>query len=130
MLKSSDRTYDDTPTFRQYCKRYTGFEKPVTKVVQKLWLPNQYPSVSLHTESYRLRIHKKSDIYEELLESIDNWEKAEACIAICLLNPKTLEFEIIELANEGCSWTLLGDFGYELAVLDRKPTSKRPKAAT
>lgn len=130
MLKSSDRTYDDTPTFRQYCKSQTDFKKPITKVVQKLWLPNQYPSVSLHTESYRLRVHKKSDIYEELLESIGNWESAEACIAVCLLDPKTLEFEIVELANESCSWTPLGDFGYELAVRDRKPGSKSRKAET
>ena len=130
MFESNDITYEDTPTFRQYCKAQTDFSKPQTKVVQKIWVPNKFPSVSLHTESYRLRVHQKSNIYESLLEAIEQWKEDEACIAVVLTDPKAYAFKIVELESESCRWDALGDFGWELAVRDRKRAKKSDSAKT
>lgn len=130
MLSSRDKGYESTPTFRQFCKAQGKLPKPLIKLVTKIWLPNQYPSVSLHTECFRLRIHENSDIYEALIEKLGEWEDAEACIAIRVSDTETLEFEIIELEQEGCTWNDLGDYGKELKIKERKPVKGKRAAKT
>ena len=129
-IKAKDRTYEDVPSFRQYCKSLKDFENPIISYVQKLWLPNQYPSVSLVTERFLLRIHAKSDIYAPLLECLEEWEHSEACIFVRLLDPKSYEFEVDCLEDESSTWTELGDFGREIVVKERKKRSRGVKAKT
>jgi len=127
-LTSKHRTYEDVPTFKEYCKNLEDFQNPIVSYVHKIWRPNKYPSISLTTDSYLLRIHQKSDIFADLLECIAEWEEEEACVFVRLLDPKTLEFEIDSLEGEKSTWAPLGDYGSELTIQPKKRAVKGKRA--
>ena len=70
--------YEKLPTFRQYCKAQGKDCNGNAKVVTVVWFPSQYPSLSIHTEVFRLRVSQMSPDYaaieEGLRAGIDNDE--------------------------------------------------------
>lgn len=116
--------FEKLPSFLSYCKTAPEAAEGKIKVVEVIWLPNKFASISLDTESYRLRITSASTIYLPLVDSIEEFELKEACLAIRLCSKKDAEFEVEVLENESCTWEQLGDFGRRLTVKN-KTKSKR-----
>lgn len=110
-----------------WCKKNSEVAAKGAKVVTTVWLPNIYTSISLDTESFRLRITPKNPIYIELLDILENGSQEESALLIHILDPKTGRFEIEVSENEKAGWTQLGDYGFKLEILDRKAATKKRK---
>lgn len=119
--------YAKLPTFRQYCKSEGEACNNKAKVVQTIWFPNNYPSLSIDTEVFRLRIAQDDPNYQAielgLRQGIDNDE----VFIVRILDSKKFEFEIETLEGEIGGWEYLGETGAKCEVL---PKRKRKPVAT
>lgn len=121
--KSSD-DFPKLPTLLQYCKAAQEAELKPIRIVQKIWLPNKFRSITFDTEKYRLRLSDSSPLYTPILEFIPTAEEQEACLAIRICDAKAGTYEIEVLENEKCVWELMGEYGRKLTVQERKRGKK------
>lgn len=121
---NAESQFAKLPSFMSYCKSAPEAAEGKIKVVETIWLPNKFASISFDTESYRLRITESSSIYLPLVSAVEQWELHEDCLAIRLCSKKDAEFEIELLEGESCTWEELGQYGRKLTVKN-KTKSKR-----
>lgn len=121
--------YPALPTLKQFCKSSAPEERSKAHVIEKVWFPNQYPSLSLETEGFRVRVHEKSAVFGEILNALYEWEETSMCIAIRITDEKTADYEIIELPSTDCLWESLGKTGRKL-IIQEKPKSKAKRKRT
>lgn len=128
----SKSDFPKLPTFRQYCKSQSEIPQSKNFVIEKIWLPNLYPSVSLCSEVFLLRISSAESFYEELLEAIEEWEEISACPAIKVIDQEHFRWEINLLEGESATWEGMGSHGLKLTVNQRKSKRKQrsPKPKT
>lgn len=119
---------EQKPTFVQFCKDSVGKKLPARFYIQKIWLPNQYPSATLETESFRIRISSKSSAWEAIRGKLCVWESACFALAVTEISTITFDYTLEVVETEECIWTPLGEFGMELKITD-KPKSKRKPLA-
>ena len=99
--------------------------------VKLFFFPNKIPNLSLFTEDFSLRIHTKTDLYEDLRKELEDEIVPNG---LCLLvvpdftDPGSFEFELDP--NTICEWTPLGELGWKVDVCkpnNKTTTSKRKK---
>ena len=120
----------ELPTFRSFCKNAPDEYENVRYPVVKVWYPNKFPSLSLETEKFRLRISQESGLYGEILELVQQWEEAGAVPYVAVTSTSAMEWELDAFPNETGEWEEVGEFGRRVKVNDRKKSlpSKRRSA--
>lgn len=115
----AESLFPKLPTFMQYCNKHPFEAEKGVKVVVFIWLPNQYDSITLDTESFRLRISSKADFYEALLRQLSDWEEKEAVPILRISSAKDYAYILDELPGEKATWEHVGEFGRRLVVRDK-----------
>lgn len=115
------------PTIRQYCKSSPEFPPTKCFVIEKIWLPNQFPSLSFVTEVFLLRISTGEAIYQPLRLAIEEWEKESKTPIIRIPDKAKATWEIDLLENESSTWEQMGEFGLKLTVNERKGNKRKSK---
>lgn len=118
------------PTFLQFCKVASEAQCKKLYIVEKVWLPNVFPSFTFDTEGFRLRINSDSDIGSQLGSALETFETQEACLAIRICSATDGDYEIEVLEGENCIWESLGENGFKLTVKDKKASKSRGKRTT
>jgi len=113
------------PTLLQYCKTAADFPPTKAFLIQKIWFPNQFPSLSLCTEVFLLRISTTESFYHSLEESLYKWEQDESCPVIRISDKTKAKWEIDLLEGERCIWEELGPYGKSLTVQEKKRSRNR-----
>lgn len=114
------------PTFRQYCKEALPGDCKPARIVKTIWLPNQYPSLTLETEKFRLRIAEGSKGYDDLIEWTKDQVDDQAVIAIWVVSAEKFAYRIDTLPGEVAVYRALGEFGIALESVSKpKKRSKR-----
>ena len=121
---NAESQFQKLPSFLSYCKTAPEAAEGTLKIVETIWLPNKFTSISFDTESYRLRITDASDIYLPVCDAIEEFEQDEVCLAIRLCSKTDGSFQIELLENESCTWEALGEYGRRLTVKN-KPKRRR-----
>ena len=121
---NSHDDFPKLPTLLQFCKAAQEAELKPVRIVQKIWLPNKFRSITFDTEKYRLRLSDSSPLYLPVLDWLPTAEEEETCIAIRISDAKAGKYSIEKLEAEKCTWELMGDFGRKLTVQERKRTKK------
>jgi len=116
----SKSDFPKLPTIRQFCKVSSEFPPTKAFLIEKIWLPNQFPSLSLCTEKFILRISTAESVYTPLREAIEEWESTEACPVIRIPDKNAAKWEIDLLTSEKCTWEQMGEFGLKLTVQEKK----------
>jgi len=119
---------EQKPTFVQFCKNSIGKKLPERFYIQKIWLPNQYPSATLETESFRIRISSKSSTWEAIAEQLHTWNSECFALAITEISTVTFDYTLEVVETEECIWTPLGEFGMELTITDKPKRKRKPLA--
>lgn len=112
------------PTLLQYCKSSLEHETKKNFTIVKVWLPNQFPNVTLETEDFRIRINEKADTYSEVLEFIDSCKEEGKVMLVRITDSKNGSYEIDSYESEVGEWEELGTYGLKVTVKD-KPKSRR-----
>lgn len=124
--------YDRLPTFLQWIKSAPSEELKPVRYVKKLWLPNQFPNLSLDTEIYRLRLSATSPVGTYLIENCEMLEESNSALFIEVVDRKKSSFAIFVSETETASWSALGPHGYELTICEKRkgnvPKKTRPDA--
>lgn len=115
------------PTLRQYCKVSPEFPSTKCFLIEKIWLPNQFPSLSLVTEVFLLRISTTETFYQELRLAIEQWEQESKTPAIRIPDKERALWEIDLLEKESSTWEQMGEFGLKLTINERKGNRRRAK---
>lgn len=121
----AESSYKALPTFVKYCKEHPFEAEKGIKVVNLIWLPNQYKSITFETERFRLRITDRSNFYPELLREVEQWEAESACVGIQVTSAKLKAYRLFRLEGETCSWEQVGEFGRRLTVQDKQSRKKK-----
>ena len=124
-----DYDTDKVPTFAQYCKAHGEKAQNHTSVVTLIWKPNAFPNYTFQTEKFKLRIRVNEDNREALADLVQQTIEENMCLAITILNPKSLEYSIDEFPSESVQWSELGSTGYKAAIQE-KPTRSTRKGRT
>lgn len=119
---------EQKPTFFQFCKDNKDTKLPARFYVQKIWMPNKFPTATLETEKFRVRISSKSAVWQTIEESIPEWDSRGYSLAIAEVNPETYDYTIEVVEDEYSVWSPLGQTGLELTI-QPKPKTKRTKSA-
>lgn len=117
--------FEKLPTFRAYCKSKGEDAQLGAKIVQLIWFPNKYPSLSLDTESYRLRIPCEKDTSTELIDFLETAVNEEQVLVIRVTDAAEFAYEIDVLPNESGDWTQIGDHGQKCQVREKPKTNRR-----
>ena len=120
-----DYDTDKVPTLAQYCKAHGEKAQNHTSVVTLIWKPNAFPNYTFQTEKFKLRIRVNEDNREALADLVQQTIEENMCLAITILNPKSLEYEIDEFPSESVQWSRLGDAGYRAAIQEKPVRSTR-----
>lgn len=119
--------YAKLPTFRQFCKAEGEKCNGNAKVVTTVWFPNQYPSLSIDTEVFRLRISESDPSYAAIAAGLQQGIDADEVFIVRILDAKKFAFEIETLEGEIGGWEYIGESGAKCEVL---PKRKRKPPAT
>jgi hypothetical protein len=119
---------EQKPTFFQFCKSSVGKKLPERFYVQKIWLPNQYPSATLETEVFRVRISSKSPVWMSIEEQMPHWEHSKFALAITEVSIETTDYTLEVVESEECMWTPVGTHGVSLEIVKGRKV-KRTKSA-
>ncbi|HEX7764946.1 MAG TPA: hypothetical protein VF433_15230 [Cellvibrio sp.] len=119
---------EQKPTFIQFCKDSIGKKLPNRFYVQKIWLPNKYPSATLETESFRVRISSKSHTWQTISEEMPSWVISKFALAITEVSTDSYDYSLEVVETEECIWTPLGEFGMELEIQDQPKRKRKPLA--
>lgn len=127
MLELNDTAQSEFPKVPSFLKWLVSASnddlKPI-RPVTKLWLPNQYKSLTLETEVFRLRITDQSPIYEAILNCYEEWVREDSVIAIKINDRKLRTYSIVGMESEAGTWESMGDYGWKCTIQD-KPKGKR-----
>lgn len=118
---------DKRPTFFQWCKTNQDKKIALKYPVQKVWIPNKFPDLTLETDAFRLRISSKSEAFKVLEQSLEGFIEQNALLAISEIDLLEYDYVIEILEGESADWTELGDFGYQLEVRDKPKRGSRAK---
>lgn len=125
---NAESTYPTLPTLRKFCKENPFSAEKGVKIVNFVWLPNQYESVTFDTDCFRHRISNSADFYEELLRELEKWEKESACIGIRITSAEKCAYQLFSLEGENADWKKVGEFGRKLTVRDRRERKKNVRS--
>lgn len=120
--------YAKLPTFRQFCKTEGEKCNNNAKVVTTVWFPNKYPSLSIDTEVFRLRISESDPNYAAIEAGLREGIDADEVFIVRILDAKKFAFEIETLEGETGGWDFLGDSGAKCEVLPKR--KRKPSATT
>lgn len=124
---NAESQFEKLPSLLSYCKKNKVGSTERRYVVTTIWLPNQYPSISLDTEHFRLRISDKQALYLELLDFIESNTANEIALCVDILDAKTAKFAIDVLEGEVAEWEPLGESGWKLTIMNKPKSSKNRK---
>ena len=124
-----DYDSDKVPTFAQYCKAHGETAQDHTSLVTLIWKPNAFPNYTFQTEKFKLRVRVTEDNGEALADLVQTTVEEGKCIAVTILDPKNLTFEIDEFESEAVEWSQLGSTGFK-ATIQEKPSKRARKAST
>jgi len=115
------------PTLLQYCKSTLEEETKKDFVIVKVWLPNQFPNVTLETEDFRIRINEKADTYSEVLDFIESCKEEGKVMLVRVTDTKSGAYEIDSFQSEIGEWEELGAYGLKVTVKDRPKSRRKSK---
>lgn len=125
MFECRDTKAAQLPTFRQWCKEANEHLLKPARPVKLIWLPNRYPSFSLETEVFRLRIDDSNPNYESMLTWIESQTNLERVIAIWPTSKERYAYKIDVLPGERAFYEALGDFGLKLTRVEKAKIEKK-----
>lgn len=126
---NAESQFEKLPSFMAYCKKQGQEAEKGIALVKVIWFPNQFQSVSLDTEKFRLRISTKTNDSIELIDFLETAIDQEKVLFVRVTNAKDASYEIDILEAESAEWEQLGQHGYKAEVRDRPKAAKRAKAA-
>ena len=121
----AEPAFPKLPSLLKWLSTATEAELKPTRPVAVIWLPNLYPSLTLNTEKFSLRISDKSVLFEPLLQIIPTWEDEMRVPAVRIADPSQGLFQISVLEGETAIWEPMGEFGRRLTIQNRKTTSRK-----
>lgn len=113
------------PTFFQWCKANQDQKIALLYPVEKVWIPNKYPDLTLETSAFRVRISSKSQAFKTLEDSLSGFIEQDALLGISEIDLLEFDYVIEVVESEKAIWTPLGDYGYQVEVQDKPKTTKR-----
>lgn len=120
--------FEKLPTLRAYCKSKGKEAQLGSKIIQLVWFPNKYPSLSVDTESYRLRIPCKAGNDAELLDFFESAISSGQVLVVRITDAEKFAYEIDVLPNELGEWEEIGDHGQKCVVQERPKSKRRSKS--
>ena len=125
MFEMRDLSTLKLPTFREFCKQVTGPETKPARIVKTIWWPNKYPSLTLETERFRLRIPDTNEVYTEILSWVRDKVSEGSVIAIWVVSPEDFGYRIDYLAGEDGVYREIGDLGVALERVTKAKANRR-----
>ena len=118
--------YKSVPTFIQFCKEVRANPPKRKFPVVRVWYPNAYPSVSIETEKFRLRISDQNPCYLEVLDFLESAEGEKKLPCVELVSAEKFAWRLDLLPKEIALWEPLGEHGRTLSV-EEQPGNRRKR---
>ena len=126
MFECRDTGASQLPTFRQWSKTADEAHKKPARPVKLIWLPNRFPSFSLETEVFRLRIGEDDPNYSAILSWVEESIEAQRVMVVQPKLDRMYAYSLDILEGEKGIYDPLGDFGFKLLKVERVKGFKKP----
>lgn len=124
---STDDEYKSLMTFKTYCAEFPYEAEKGIKVVRLIWLPNKFPSITLETDRFRLRVSDRMEFYPLLIQEVEKWIEEDAVIGIRIASAERRSYAIDLLPGERAVWYPVGTYGLR-AEIQNKPSKEKKRA--
>lgn len=114
------------PTLRKFLEDKGDNKLPPYFVVKEIFLPNEYPNITIGTTHFRCHVYENSDLYTILPPRLEELANQECCLIVRLSESDRRVFALDQLEGERSAWESINDLGYRLRVLD-KPSKRRKR---
>lgn len=118
---------EQKPTFFQWCKANKDKKTALIYPVEKVWIPNKYPDLTLETSAFRVRISRNSQAFKTLEDCLSGFIESDSLLAISEIDLLEYDYVIEVVESEKACWEPLGQFGYKVEVQDKPKSKSRVK---
>jgi len=123
----AESNFTKVPTYQQWLKGASTAELRPKYPVVTIWLPNKYPSASLETEKFRVRISEDNPLWLSLVEAIGQIASTGTILYIETTDVESKMFKVGVLEGELGEWEAIGDFGWRCTIQDKPKANKRKR---
>lgn len=115
---------DKLPTVKQWMNSVSAEATIPTRIIKVIWTPNLYPSYSLDTEAYRVRVADTHFLYQVLEQNLETWIESGTVLGLNITGKKVIKVTLLTLDKEEGEWDALGEHGWKFSNLKTKKKSK------
>lgn len=123
----AESNFTKVPTYHQWLKGASAAEIRPKYPIVTIWLPNKYPSASLETEKFRVRISEDNPLWLSLVEALDQITRTCTVLYIETTDTDAKMFKVGVLDGELAEWEPIGEYGWRCTIEDKPKASKRKR---